>query len=287
MTAKDFHDQYRTLNVPLVDGQVIFKVDVHKYRNNSLTSDSFSTAHGLSAASKLMYNIQTRGKRLGATRWQVSFRSVAPPRPATPLEHLLSDLGFPGVLPKATLVNDTETVDTTEVHEVFVGKGLVSTVQQVLRLAAGFGIIAPTRAAMQSYCDANIGLDCSGFVGNYCRQEGIGKFGRETASGEFHQAGYSITDLKAIRANSIIVFAEDAHVTIVDKLEPMPGKTDQVQAWVAESTAAANSSGSSGLSYSKYTIKPKPPKCQHTGNFVVKRGVGNSGSDWYVWIDNY
>lgn len=57
----------------------------------------------------------------------------------------------------------------------FYGKGTPEDVQIVLQLAVRYGLIGKTQGEIQAYCDdkdndmGRIGLDCSGFVGNFLR----------------------------------------------------------------------------------------------------------------------
>lgn len=54
----------------------------------------------------------------------------------------------------------------------FTGKGSPECCQLVLQLAVLLGEATP--ASLQAYCDANLGLDCNGFVGNYLYYEDSG-----------------------------------------------------------------------------------------------------------------
>ncbi len=52
----------------------------------------------------------------------------------------------------------------------FYGKGSPEDVQVTLQLAVRFGVIQPTKQAIEAHCDIDhLGLDCNGFVGNYIR----------------------------------------------------------------------------------------------------------------------
>ena len=67
------------------------------------------------------------------------------------------------------------------VNDPFYGKGNPEEVQIVLQLAVRYGLIKADD--LQSYCDSKLGLDCTGFVGNYTRHVWQGK----PWESDFHQ----------------------------------------------------------------------------------------------------
>jgi hypothetical protein len=75
--------------------------------------------------------------------------------------------------PKLSLTVNGEAVQFTSVSQLqfhvldpFFGKGSPEDCQIVLQLAVMLGRV-PSKQALQAYADANLGLDCNGFVGNY------------------------------------------------------------------------------------------------------------------------
>src|SRR5262249_47633573 len=63
-----------------------------------------------------------------------------------------------------------EVVDTVSIARTFVGKGTPEDIAGTLRLALRYGLVKPDTASLQKYCDAYIGMDCSGFVGNFLNE---------------------------------------------------------------------------------------------------------------------
>ena len=91
----------------------------------------------------------------------------------------------------------------------FYGKGCPEEVQVTLQLAIRFGVIQPTKEAIQAYCNTDhLGLDCNGFIGNYIRH------GLQKAPWHVDPAK---TD-RSIQANSAIN-AIMAHCTPVSSVE--------------------------------------------------------------------
>jgi hypothetical protein len=82
---------------------------------------------------------------------------------------LTARLGIKGNYPPVFTFENTEIV-TKSIHRVFMGKGAPGEIQLVLWLAARCDLLE--RGTISSYCDANLGIDCGGFVANYW---GIGR----------------------------------------------------------------------------------------------------------------
>ena len=106
-----------------------------------------------------------------------------------------------------------------DAKDPFYGNGCPEEVQVTLRLAIRFGVIQPTKEAIQAYCNTDhLGLDCDGFIGNYIRH------GLQKAPWHVDPAK---TD-RSIQANSAIN-AIMAHCTPVSRwrksCEPRTGAT--------------------------------------------------------------
>lgn len=136
--------------------------------------------------------------------------------------------------PKLSLTVDGASVDFTSpsqlqfhVLDPFFGKGTPEDCQIVLQLAVMLGRVA-SKQALQAYSDANLGLDCNGFVGNYLFHVRDGHDWRTDARGStsgpkatiteiMHDAGgFTIHSVDAMVPSRMHVLAEvDAHDRII------------------------------------------------------------------------
>ncbi len=89
----------------------------------------------------------------------------------------------------------------------FWGKGSPEDCQIAAQLAVMMK--RTTRENLPRYCDTHLGLDCSGFVGNYLVHE-MNKtgLGPSSAMDKFVAAGQPVKDIKAINPANIHVFVE-------------------------------------------------------------------------------
>jgi hypothetical protein len=173
-------------------------------------------------------------------------------------------------------VRSEETIYAAQLASVFTGKGTPDLIVQALRLAEAFGLVRPNVAAMQSYCDDYIGLDCNGFVGNYLRARGCTVVGPQTPAFPyaFVPPNWRLTKLTDVKAESVLVWKNAGHVAIVDRISGIQ-YNGVLPAAVCESTGAravARDVHTDGLNYTVYEIHP-PGK---DGVFKVKRGLGGA-----------
>ena len=105
---------------------------------------------------------------------------------------------------------------------VFSGKGSPDEIAAVLKLAARFnqklgkdwkdkGDLSAT--LKQFYWD-NIGLDCSGFAGNYARAVGS-RYGPETSILGFAPASKRIKKLADVKPGDVMVWKDNQHITTI------------------------------------------------------------------------
>jgi hypothetical protein len=94
----------------------------------------------------------------------------------------------------------------------FCGKGSPETVQVVLQLAVRLDPKKITKANVQDYCDAHLGLDCNGFVGNYLRHGRDGRPWHDVQHNGDKVRGPS-TDIATMVGNRFVKKAADLHFT--------------------------------------------------------------------------
>jgi len=314
MTPLEYYQSYRQLNVTLAEGVCLFGVDVHEYRNaqgfwspgGSTEAEDFRVDDAMTHAwPKLQAKVRkyAHGESKGHTRYIVPVGTYAP----VPI-----DASLTGAPPSIV----TDLVDLSELAPVFFGKGKPSQIREVLRLAEMFNLVGDNVPAMNAYCTKYVGLDCSGFVGNFLQEMGNTSFGPETPATEFAPMGSRRKSLDDIGALDVICWKTTNHVAIIDRIvttstaisdnrmpstgrrqsdmedrgggyqtgriaTPFARRVTEVQCMVAESSAAKLLPGDShtdGLNYTQYTIKSVAGDV-----FKVQRGLGGA-KIWDVYI---
>ena len=103
--------------------------------------------------------------------------------------------------PKLTLRVDGEPIEFNSISQLrfhvlnpFFGKGTPEECQIVLQLALLLGRVG-SKGELQTYSDANLGLDCNGFVGNYLFRVVGGNGWRADASGSASGPKATITQI--------------------------------------------------------------------------------------------
>jgi hypothetical protein len=259
-TPDDLYWDYRALAVDLPDGTSVAGIDVHGYRNAAdyawktpdgkdgigggnkpgpgTISSQFDIDKGLDVAYAALRNkIRQYGTSLGTNMYRIDFPlpGVAVGARQADIVTLWPDMGRP-----------------------YFGKGDPDLVAEALRLAAAFGLVEPTRAAMQAYADKYLGVDCSGFAGNYLVRLGLSEKWLDTAAIDFAPPANRLTRLEQIKTGTMVVWQNGNHVAVVDRIIMVERKADgtasAVNCWVAESTADRMEADgpASGLNYTPY-----------------------------------
>jgi hypothetical protein len=268
MSVLDFYNCYRNLRVDLINSFSILGLDVHEYRNakdffaeepSNRVSEDHEVTVGMNVWGKMQGRIKKKGTQIGTHRYQIDF------------EKEFGD---------GRIRLHREMVAYSTVGPSFYGKGSPEGISQALRLAVALEMTDATHAALQKFCDENIGLDCSGFVGNYLRHKGLGPdLGPSSKVSAFAPPAYRVKELSDIRAESVIVWESGSHVAIVDRVDRTMGKMDgTVHAWVAESTGSQRIGGraganTDGMQYTKYIFRSVSKQV-----FKVLRGIRDDGS---------
>lgn len=268
MTPLAFYWEYRDLFVTTLDGITHFGIDVHEYRNAKdyyQGTTDISADHDIEAGMDIAYaalsrKIRKHGTKISRGTYRLRF----------PIEGLTGAAG--------TVVHE-EIVKTTEIVQVYHGKGSPDQIRQALRLAAAFGLVASTAAAMNAYCTDYVGIDCSGFVGNYLRHEGSTQFGPSTPAKSFAPANLRLSSLDQIEDRCVLNWKNVGHVAIIDQVvakRPGNGTVTEVECIVCESTGSSLIPGdvhTDGMNCTTYLVK----SVDAHKVFKVKRGIGGSG----------
>jgi hypothetical protein len=266
--------RYRSMKVPLADGTAIYNVDVHEYRNAKdyyQGTDDISSDHdvdaGMGAFKKLKNAIIKRGEKLGSLKYRCSFPGGVNGQPSN-LTHI-------------------EEVHLRDLELCFAGKGSPQQVQQTLRLGQAFGFILREEASMRRYVEKYLGIDCSGFVTNYLRNEGgLDLHPAQVNSTKYRSLGSAVTTLAGVQKKDVIAWATTNHVAIIDTEDfiEVRGAQNALESFycrVIESTGADAIHGdkhSDGLMATYYLVLP-PDK---HGLFSVARSAGweLAGKKW-------
>lgn len=148
----------------------------------------------------------------------------------------------------------SEEFDLSKLARVFAGWGDPLEIAQVLRLAYWCGAV--TLSSMQFFCDQYIGLDCSGFAGNYFG-------GRLRGCNPSDYLGFNqVTSLDQVRQGNAIVWhgGTIGHVAVIDFVDPLGATSsplERLRCWVAESTGSQlgpDFDSRGGLTYSDYIL---------------------------------
>ncbi len=234
---------YQNLRVRLHNGNCT-RVSIHRYRNLNMEDPDHSAMPGFTEGKSQVFRpLRQRASRIHGTD---SYR-------AEYTDNTGQAIG-------------SEEFDLSRLARVFAGWGDPIEIGQVLRLAVWCGAIAPV-TALQSFCDRFIGLDCSGFCGNY-----YGGRLRGCRPSEY-LAFQEIRSLDRVRQGNAIVWHGGAvdHVAAIDFVDPLGAAASplqRVRCWVAESTGSQlgpDFDSRGGLTYSDYVLT------QETGSVAVHR----------------
>lgn len=167
------------------------------------------------------------------------------------------------------------------------GKGAPRDYELALEWAVRSGHVAnPTQAALQTYADEHLGIDCSGFATNYLianqKRTGSTAVQRNTGAASYYQASAAVNDPARIAQGDLLVWMTG------NAVKTDPGHIAVVESYVAQSRPGGNmrvveATGASGatpkLLDSMYTVEQIIPKAGAVPAMilVVKRH-GVSGS---------
>jgi len=140
-------------------------------------------------------------------------------------------------------------VHNHEMMRFFTGKARPSEIRRALFVAQVVGAVAPDQEALQAYCDAHSGMDCSGMASLI-----YGYVDKDINSTGYRTRGVERTKIEDFQPGDAIVWRHDNHIAVIDKVGPGADSTTR-KCWVAESTAAKLNQSTSGVQYSEYTFE--------------------------------
>lgn len=173
----------------------------------------------------------------------------------------------PSILPLSTPrpgEGDTLDVDNWELWRFFCGKASPPEIRRALFLAQAAGVVAPNQDALQSYCNEQAGMDCSGFASVSYGYEKIKEQGYSAT--QFQTRGIERSKIEEIQAGDAIVWLQENHIALVDQVGAGADST-KITCKVAESTAGLLISSGPGVQYSEYvfecddTVKERRYRC--------------------------
>jgi hypothetical protein len=177
-----------------------------------------------------------------------------------------------------------EDVDTASLVRTFVGKGTPGDIAGTLRLALRYGLVKPDTASLQAYCDTYIGLDCSGFVGNYLNEAlGAGIDVMNTGATSYRgPVGNRRLTIESIRENDTLAWANTNHVAVIDSidadwLQHFANKA-QVSTMKGMQVVVVESNGGKGLNHDTYAVK----SVDAHGVFKVRRSYQTNDMNVYI-----
>jgi hypothetical protein len=272
-TATELEKLYRSLPVDTGNGQWVH-IDIHCYRNNSSTSQAHQTHTAKNEAMKpLIAKIRAQSKKDLHLKKTPTSSQVTVAWPGA--EYWPYELGYHP---------DYLSINVSAITRTFVGKGSPSDIAFTLNLATIFGMVKPDVASVQSYCDAYIGLDCSGFVTNFANivlNADIDVMNKSATSYR-DPANVRRKEIGAIQPFDAMAWAHTNHVAVIDALDMdwlrlvankrADGSLKGMRVLVVESN------GSHGLSDDMYTIQ----SVDSHGVFSVKRSYQETV--WKVYI---
>ena len=274
-TPLRFEDRYKKLEVDQGAGRK-FYVQVWHYRNNSSTTTGHETVE---AKAKAMGPLIAKVRE--ASRKDLGLKH------APHGSHLSVRKSDAEIEPGGSLYSPGiafEDVDTASIVRTFVGKGTPGDIAGTLRLALRYGLVKPDTASLQAYCDTYIGLDCSGFVGNYLNEAlGAGIDVMETEAASYREpVGNRRRTIESIRENDTLAWAHTNHVAVIDSigadwLQHFANKA-QVSTMKGMQVVVVESNGGKGLNHDTYTVK----SVDAHGVFKVRRSY--QANDMSVYI---
>jgi hypothetical protein len=257
MSVIGLHDEYRDLYVTLTNGQTLFGIDVHEYRNHELGGD-FSTAAGVEEYDRLRKVIEKKCPRIAKGKYRfVEAQKTSDSNGWT-----------------KTVFEGQILTTWPDMMRPYIGKGTPDDIRWAIRLAVHFGLLSSSLSDIQRYCDSNIGIDCSGFAAAYYGGRYMGK-----GATYFRDNAPKVTRVEDIRAGDSIVWQSGAHIAVIDKIVETHKEGSLVYAvtcMVAESTGdrMETDGPSDGLNYTEYCILFDAP-----GKFKALRSLVKKGKD--------
>ncbi len=256
MKPSELMNRYRNLVITLDDGSTM-TIDAHRYRMRgyNLKPDAEAVKDKLIEHFEKMLRAEEKAERPKSPRAPVAL-TFAPN-----LRRLRPQLAL-----------------------TYYGKGSPETIAIALHLVAHYKLYdkhLDVRLGLRNYCDAYMGLDCNGFVGNYAQAIGS-TLTPSTYIGDFAKELYRRRTMETVQPNDVLVWPNYGHIAIIDDTRPI--QTDVKgnptrDCTVVESTAANLTGGGDGLQQSMYRLLSVN---KHNRRFTVERPRGGHHTEVYI-----
>ncbi len=259
MSAVDLHDGYRDLFVTLTNGQTLFGIDVHEYRNHE-EGGEFSTAAGVIEYDKVRKMIEKKCQRIAKGKYRFIEAQTTP-----------EGSGWTKTIYYGQIITTWP-----DLMRPYIGKGTPNDIRWAIRLAIHYDLLNASVSSIQKYCDSSVGIDCSGFASAFYGGNWMGK-----GATFFRDNAPKVTKVEEIRAGDSIVWQSGVHIAVIDKIVETHKDGNLVYGvtcMVAESTGnrMVTDGPSDGLNYTEYCLLFDAP-----GKFKALRSLVRKGVDAY------
>lgn len=174
-----------------------------------------------------------------------------------------------------------EDFDPLAVSKAYSGKGWPEDYEWALTLAASTGLCQPTQHAIQTYCDAHLGIDCSGFVNAYFNKKGK-IAGRSYLLISAYARGTRRNNVNDVRQDDCLAWTDSdgnlksnpGHIALVQRVIIPTNLFSAVIAGV--SIHVIESTGRIGLCDSLYQVRQRKETRRNGVIFQVYRPLKNS-----------
>lgn len=249
-------------------GVAIGPIKIHKYRNSSHTDPDTSAAAGLELKDKIIGALRDRYKKIMGATQKGDIISI----PSTKQSEWFEGLRY-------------RDIDKRAIVRAFVGKGSLQDIELALDAGLATSKIKPTLTDIQKVCDDTIGLDCSGFVGNFTKQKGMqaadGHYGPNTEPLVFAARGIKREKMEDIRVQDVFLWpGSSQHIAIVDYVWGLDG-------WYYVTESASSLGGLDSRWYQftgKSSYGDTMVKGGGTGRMFEVRRPTNYGSFYKTWV---
>jgi hypothetical protein len=229
-TPKSLYDVCMSLEVPL-DGGGTVRVKISKYLNASSTPGKDSNGGpGLIALKQKLPKVA----KYSGGAWNLPVGTDDPAR-------------------RMSIMGPDLRVTSWEMWRFFVGKASPQEIRRTLFMAQAAGVVPPNQIALQQYCDAQAGMDCSGFASVDYGYQRINNEGYSATA--YRARGIERKTLEEFRPGDAIVWLQDDHIALIDQIDGPNQTSPEMFCMVGESTAGTVTPSGPGVQYSRYAFE--------------------------------
>lgn len=298
-TAKALYDTLMALEVPTTNGDCA-TIKVKNYLNTTTTPGKDANGgEGFVVFKRELAKVA----RLRGNKWVLPVDVASPildlaqfgssvfsgfarstPAYLTPVSSptSLSPSYFPMVMSEpGSSKKEALEVDNWELWRFFCGKASPPEIRRALFLAQAAGLAAPTEEGVQAYCNAQGGMDCSGFASVCYGYELIKNQGYNAT--QFQSRGSQRSTISEIQAGDAIVWLLTNHIAVVQQVTAdADGK--KVTCKVGESTEGLVTLSGPGVQYSDYVFEADSKAPDPTRKYRMLRPKSAGG--YSTWKSN-